>query len=151
MHTAQISCEDGIRMRTPSTLPAASISAAACNPPVRSNTGCAERSRSGIRWISDGEIFGRSGSGVVSPGLCRASSEALPQIPQLELAKKCRCNRSRSSSTSGARSTRTINYCEMTAFKYRMRLGHKDQVDQEMGKEKWYLDKANELRSKLLS
>ena len=43
---------------------------------------------------------------------------------------------------------KTIAYCEMTAFKYRMRLGHKDEVEQEMGKEKWYLDKAEELRNK---
>lgn len=38
------------------------------------------------------------------------------------------------------------NYCLMTAFKYRMRLGHKDAVDQELKKEKWYLDKAEELK-----
>jgi len=44
---------------------------------------------------------------------------------------------------------KTAWYCEMTAFKYRMRLGHKDGVDQEMGKEKWYLDKAKELKGKI--
>lgn len=38
-----------------------------------------------------------------------------------------------------------INYCTMTAFKYRMRLGHKDDISQELKKEKWYLDKAQEL------
>lgn len=37
-------------------------------------------------------------------------------------------------------------YCLITAFKYRMRLGHKDAVDQELKKEKWYLDKAEELK-----
>ncbi len=37
------------------------------------------------------------------------------------------------------------DYCLMTAFKYRMRLGHKDAIDQELKKEKWYLDKAQEL------
>ena len=39
----------------------------------------------------------------------------------------------------------TKNYCLMTAFKYRMRLGHKDSVEQDMGKEAWYLNKAKEL------
>jgi len=41
---------------------------------------------------------------------------------------------------------KTIDYCEMTAFKYRMRLGHKDSVDQDMKKEEWYLNKSKELR-----
>ena len=40
---------------------------------------------------------------------------------------------------------KTISHCVMTAFKYRMRLGHKDDVKQEMAKEQWYLDKAKEL------
>ena len=40
----------------------------------------------------------------------------------------------------------TINYCIITAFKYRMRLGHKDDIDQELEKEKWYLDKADQLK-----
>lgn len=30
-------------------------------------------------------------------------------------------------------------WAEMTAFKYRMRLGHKDETDLELAKEKWYL------------
>ena len=38
-------------------------------------------------------------------------------------------------------------YCLMTAFKYRMRLGHKDDIQQELGKEAWYLKKAKELES----
>lgn len=42
-----------------------------------------------------------------------------------------------------------IIYCTMTAFKYRMRLGHKDEISQELKKEKWYLDKAEELRKNL--
>ena len=42
----------------------------------------------------------------------------------------------------------TISYCIMTAFKYRMRLGHKDDLKQELNKEKWYLDKAKELDCK---
>jgi len=40
----------------------------------------------------------------------------------------------------------TRNYCLMTAFKYRMRLGHKDAVEQELKKEAWYLAKAEELK-----
>jgi len=39
-------------------------------------------------------------------------------------------------------------YCELTAFKYRMRMGTKpgNPIDQDLKKERWYLDKANELR-----
>lgn len=37
-------------------------------------------------------------------------------------------------------------WCEITAFKYRMRLGHKDAIEQDMAKEQWYLAKAKELR-----
>ncbi len=44
---------------------------------------------------------------------------------------------------------KVIDFCIMNAFKYRMRLGHKDNVEQEMKKEKWYLDKAHELKQKL--
>lgn len=40
---------------------------------------------------------------------------------------------------------RVADFCLMNAFKYRMRLGHKDAVSQDMAKEKWYLDKAAEL------
>jgi hypothetical protein len=40
----------------------------------------------------------------------------------------------------------TINFCIMTAFKYRMRLGHKDDISQELAKEQWYLNKANEIK-----
>lgn len=44
-----------------------------------------------------------------------------------------------------------ITHCEMTAFKYRMRLGKKpDQpIERDLAKAKWYEDKANELRGKL--
>lgn len=38
-------------------------------------------------------------------------------------------------------------HCELTAFKYRQRLGKKDNLEQDLGKEKWYLDKAKELRN----
>ena len=43
---------------------------------------------------------------------------------------------------------RTIAFCEMNAFKYRMRVGTKPEnsVEQDLKKEKWYLDKANELK-----
>ena len=39
-------------------------------------------------------------------------------------------------------------WCEMTAFKYRMRLGNKpdNPIDQDLAKEAWYLTKAKELR-----
>ena len=43
----------------------------------------------------------------------------------------------------------TALWCEMTAFKYRMRMGSKpgdNSMEQELKKEKWYLDKAKELR-----
>lgn len=38
---------------------------------------------------------------------------------------------------------KTKDFCIMNAFKYRMRMGHKDSPDAE--KEKWYLDKAKGL------
>lgn len=38
-------------------------------------------------------------------------------------------------------------HCELTAFKYRQRLGKKDSLEQDLAKEQWYLDKAKELRS----
>lgn len=37
-------------------------------------------------------------------------------------------------------------HCELTAFKYRMRAGKKDSIEQDLAKEKWYLDKVAELR-----
>lgn len=39
-------------------------------------------------------------------------------------------------------------HCEITAFKYRMRLGHKDEVETDMAKEQWYLDYAKNLKEK---
>lgn len=44
---------------------------------------------------------------------------------------------------------KTIIFCEMNAFKYRMRLGLKDDFVQDFNKEKWYLNKAAELKLKL--
>ena len=41
---------------------------------------------------------------------------------------------------------KTIDFCLMNAFKYRMRLGHKGDVKQDMAKEQWYLNKAAELK-----
>lgn len=41
--------------------------------------------------------------------------------------------------------SRVRDYCLMNAFKYRMRLGHKDDIQTELKKEQWYLNKANEL------
>ena len=45
----------------------------------------------------------------------------------------------------------TIQFCEMNAFKYRMRMGTKpdNPIEQDLKKEKWYLDKAKELRESL--
>ena len=45
----------------------------------------------------------------------------------------------------------TVTWCEMTAFKYRMRVGNKpdNPVEYDLDKERWYLNKAKELRSKL--
>ena len=37
-------------------------------------------------------------------------------------------------------------WCTMTAFKYRMRAGYKDNLTQVLKKEQWYLRKAKELR-----
>lgn len=43
----------------------------------------------------------------------------------------------------------TTLWCEMTAFKYRMRLGNKpdNPIEQDLAKEAWYLAKAKELRN----
>jgi hypothetical protein len=39
----------------------------------------------------------------------------------------------------------TVLYCKMNAFKYRMRMGYKDDLEQDFKKEQWYLKKAKEL------
>jgi hypothetical protein len=46
---------------------------------------------------------------------------------------------------------KTITFCEMNAFKYRMRMGTKpgNSTDQDLEKEFWYLKKANELKQTL--
>ena len=42
--------------------------------------------------------------------------------------------------------TVVAQYCVINAFKYRMRVGVKDTpIDEDLAKEKWYLDKAMEL------
>jgi len=46
----------------------------------------------------------------------------------------------------GEEATRT--FCILNAFKYRMRVGHKDDIEDDLAKEKWYLDKAEELKEK---
>ena len=43
---------------------------------------------------------------------------------------------------------KTITFCEMNAFKYRMRIGLKDNTEQDLKEEQWYLNKAIELRAK---
>ena len=40
-------------------------------------------------------------------------------------------------------------FCKLNAFKYRMRVGHKDDPSQDLKKESWYLDKHAELTSGL--
>lgn len=44
----------------------------------------------------------------------------------------------------------TITFCKLNAFKYRMRAGTKpgQSADKDLNKERWYLDKMNELRQK---
>lgn len=42
-----------------------------------------------------------------------------------------------------------ITFCELNAFKYRMRAGTKNSLEEDLAKEKWYLDKVKELNSKL--
>jgi len=46
---------------------------------------------------------------------------------------------------------RVADYCEINAFKYRMRIGKKPHqtLEQELKKAIWYEDKAKELRSKM--
>lgn len=43
---------------------------------------------------------------------------------------------------------KAIAHCEMTAFKYRMRVGKKPNqpIERDLEKAKWYEDKASELR-----
>lgn len=45
----------------------------------------------------------------------------------------------------------TILFCKLNAFKYRMRMGMKpgQSVSQDLEKEKWYLEKAEELKTLL--
>lgn len=44
---------------------------------------------------------------------------------------------------------KVIDFCYMNAFKYRMRLGLKDDIEQDLKKEAWYLQKAHDLEEKL--
>ena len=44
---------------------------------------------------------------------------------------------------------KTVIFCEMNAFKYRMRAGFKGDVNEDLAKEKYYLKKAKELRKEL--
>lgn len=39
-------------------------------------------------------------------------------------------------------------WCEITAYKYKYRAGHKGSVVEDMSKAAWYIDKARELKSK---
>jgi hypothetical protein len=44
---------------------------------------------------------------------------------------------------------KVADWCEITAFKYRMRMGTKpdNSIEQDLKKEQWYLNKAKELRN----
>lgn len=42
-----------------------------------------------------------------------------------------------------------ITFCEITAFKYRMRVAHKDNIETDLAKEFWYLNKAKQLKKEL--
>lgn len=46
---------------------------------------------------------------------------------------------------------KVATYCECNAFKYRMRMGKKqgESISDDLSKERWYLDKAKELRDSL--
>jgi len=44
---------------------------------------------------------------------------------------------------------KVIEFCYMNAFKYRMRLGLKDDINQDLAKEIWYLNKAKTLKDEL--
>lgn len=45
---------------------------------------------------------------------------------------------------------KVLAFCELNAFKYRMRAGNKsDNVEQDFAKERWYLDKASEFKRSL--
>ena len=39
----------------------------------------------------------------------------------------------------------TFHFCLLNAFKYRMRAGNKQNLEEDLAKETWYLDKAKEL------
>jgi hypothetical protein len=45
----------------------------------------------------------------------------------------------------------TILFCEMCAFKYRMRMGTKPSqpIDRDIEKEQWYLDRAEKLKGQI--
>lgn len=40
-----------------------------------------------------------------------------------------------------------VTFCKLNAFKYRMRAGHKDNLEQDLAKEKFYLDYIKNLKN----
>ncbi len=44
---------------------------------------------------------------------------------------------------------KVIDFCYINAFKYRMRIGLKDDMEQDLKKEQWYINKAKELEKDL--
>lgn len=41
-----------------------------------------------------------------------------------------------------------IDFCKCNAWKYRYRAGHKDDIEQDLAKSDWYINKAKELELK---
>ncbi len=72
--------------RTCRSRPSGSNSAAACRPPVRSKAPCAPRSVVGSRRMTLAATAGRPAIGADRGRTSTASSDALPQTPQLEAA-----------------------------------------------------------------
>ena len=86
--------------RTSISVPSESNNPAACRPPVRPNTRCAERSTAGSRVNSSGSTLKRGfGRGISRDR--NASIDVLPQMPQPDAAKKWRCSAPKS--TPGSR------------------------------------------------
>src|SRR5713101_510875 len=92
--------------RSAAISPRVSNSPAACKPPVRPKIACASRRLSGRRHSTCGSSR-RFGLGGSMPRTRTCSMVALPQMPQLDAAKKFRCVCSRLSAASPSSSTWT--------------------------------------------
>ena len=84
---------------------------AAWTPPVRSNTGCAARSRPGS---PSSHSIGATVSSAGQPGAARRTSsiEVVPQIPHALVVTTCRCARSGGNATPAASvASMTLKVC----------------------------------------